>query len=139
MVGWFVDTMMVASGLAVVAAMASRLRSIGPTARHALWLVVLVRLVTPPLVCGRLNRPDRIPIVQPSSSPSVRLVLRRNGLQLGRVAAAVEVEAEITLDCEACGQPSHGGRHLGIAAHTPRKGIVVGHPLRDAACGGSSG
>ena len=50
MVGWFVDTMLVASGLAIVAAVGSRLRSIGPTARHALWLVVLVRLVTPPLL-----------------------------------------------------------------------------------------
>ena len=51
MLGWFVETTLVASGLAVVAALASRLRSIGPTARHLLWLVVLVRLVTPPLVC----------------------------------------------------------------------------------------
>ena len=51
MLGWFVDTMLVASGLAVVAVMGSRLRSIGPTARHALWLVVLVKLVTPPLFC----------------------------------------------------------------------------------------
>jgi beta-lactamase regulating signal transducer with metallopeptidase domain len=51
MLGWFVDTMLVASGLTVVAVIGSRLRSIGPTTRHALWLVVLVRLVTPPLFC----------------------------------------------------------------------------------------
>ena len=51
MMGWFVETTLVASGLAVVAAVASRLRPIGPTARHLLWLVVLVRLMTPPLVC----------------------------------------------------------------------------------------
>ena len=42
MLGWFVETTLVASSLAVIAAMASRLRSIGPTARHLLWLVVLV-------------------------------------------------------------------------------------------------
>ena len=35
MLGWFVETTLVASVLAVVAAMGSRLRSIGPTARHA--------------------------------------------------------------------------------------------------------
>jgi beta-lactamase regulating signal transducer with metallopeptidase domain len=51
MLGWFVETTLVASGLAVVAACAGRLRSIGPTARHALWLVVLLKLITPPLFC----------------------------------------------------------------------------------------
>jgi beta-lactamase regulating signal transducer with metallopeptidase domain len=51
MLGWFAETTLVASGLAVVAALAGRLRSIGPTARHALWLVVLVKLMTPPLIC----------------------------------------------------------------------------------------
>ena len=64
MLGWFVETTLVASGLAVVAALGGRLRSIGPTARHVLWLIVLVRLMTPPLVCwpwaahwGDLGRP----------------------------------------------------------------------------------
>ncbi len=47
---WFAETTLVAAALAVVAALAGRLRSIGPTARHALWLVVLVKLMTPPLV-----------------------------------------------------------------------------------------
>ena len=51
MLGWFAETTLVASGLAVVAVLASRLRPIGPTARHALWLVVLIKLMTPPLVC----------------------------------------------------------------------------------------
>ncbi|HKI20370.1 MAG TPA: M56 family metallopeptidase, partial [Isosphaeraceae bacterium] len=47
---WFAETTLVAAALAVVAALAGRLRSIGPTARHALWLVVLVKLMTPPLI-----------------------------------------------------------------------------------------
>ena len=50
MVGWCIETTLVASGLAIVAALASRFRSIGPTARHLLWLVVLLKLVTPPLL-----------------------------------------------------------------------------------------
>jgi beta-lactamase regulating signal transducer with metallopeptidase domain len=50
MLGWFAETTLVASGLAVVALLAGRLRSIGPTARHALWLVVLIKMMTPPLV-----------------------------------------------------------------------------------------
>ena len=56
MLGWIVETTLVATGLAVVAALAGRLRSIGPTARHLLWLVVLVKLVTPPLVSLALGR-----------------------------------------------------------------------------------
>src|SRR5947209_4532862 len=47
---WFAETALVATVLAAVAALAPRLRALGPAARHALWLVVLVKLVTPPLV-----------------------------------------------------------------------------------------
>src|SRR5262249_47698788 len=50
MLGWFAETTMVAAALAVVAALAGRVRPIGPTARHVLWLAVLVKLVTPPVV-----------------------------------------------------------------------------------------
>ena len=50
MLDWFAKTTMVATGLALVAALGSRLRSVGPAVRHALWLVVLIKLMTPPLV-----------------------------------------------------------------------------------------
>ena len=49
MLGWFAETTLVAAGLALVAVIVSRLRSVGPTARHALWLVVMIKLVTPPV------------------------------------------------------------------------------------------
>ncbi len=50
MLGWFAETTVVAMVLAAVAAVAGRVRPIGPTARHVLWLAVLVKLMTPPLV-----------------------------------------------------------------------------------------
>ena len=50
MLGWFAETTLVALVLAVVAAGVGRVRPIGPTARHLLWLAVLVKLMTPPLV-----------------------------------------------------------------------------------------
>ena len=50
MLEWFAETTVVAGMLALVAVVASRLRPIGPSVRHALWLVVLIKLVTPPLV-----------------------------------------------------------------------------------------
>ena len=81
MLGWFVETTLVASGLAVVAALASRLRSIGPTARHVLWLVVLVKLMTPPLVSwpwaahwGDLNWP--LALAAGRRSPLVATTIR---------------------------------------------------------------
>ena len=49
MVGWIAETTLVAAGIALVAWFASRVLASGPTVRHALWLVVLIKLVTPPL------------------------------------------------------------------------------------------
>ena len=48
MLWWFAETTFVAALLACVAALAGRLRAIGPSARHLLWLVVLIKLMTPP-------------------------------------------------------------------------------------------
>lgn len=50
MLVWFVETTVVALLLAASAALAGRCFKIGPVARHALWLVVLIKLVTPPIV-----------------------------------------------------------------------------------------
>jgi beta-lactamase regulating signal transducer with metallopeptidase domain len=54
MLWWFAETTLVAAVLAVVAALASGTRRLGPAARHALWLLVLVKLIMPPLVRCRL-------------------------------------------------------------------------------------
>jgi beta-lactamase regulating signal transducer with metallopeptidase domain len=50
MLVWFAETTIVAGILAVVAIVAGRLKPIPPSARHALWLVVLIKFLTPPLV-----------------------------------------------------------------------------------------
>src|SRR5436305_965537 len=48
---WFAETTLIASILAAVALLGGRWQRIGPVGRHALWLVVLVKLVAPPIVC----------------------------------------------------------------------------------------
>ena len=48
---WFAETTLVAGVLAALAIVGGRLRRIPPSARHALWLVVLIKFLTPPLVC----------------------------------------------------------------------------------------
>ncbi len=50
MLEWVVETTVIASVLALVAMIAGRIRSLAPAARHALWVVVLVKLLMPPLV-----------------------------------------------------------------------------------------
>jgi beta-lactamase regulating signal transducer with metallopeptidase domain len=49
---WFAETTLVASAFAVLALLVTRIRwlSPGPAARHAFWLLILLKLVTPPLV-----------------------------------------------------------------------------------------
>ncbi|WP_435018158.1 M56 family metallopeptidase [Tundrisphaera sp. TA3] len=50
MLWWFAQTTMVAAALAAVALLAGRWRRVGPEARHALWLLVLIKLMMPPFV-----------------------------------------------------------------------------------------
>jgi beta-lactamase regulating signal transducer with metallopeptidase domain len=47
---WFIETMVVATLLAAIALLASRYLRLSPVARHALWLVVLIKLIAPPIV-----------------------------------------------------------------------------------------
>lgn len=50
MLVWFAETTVVAGILALVALAVSRLKPISPSVKHALWLVVLIKFVTPPVV-----------------------------------------------------------------------------------------
>ena len=50
MLWWFAETTFVAAFSPVWPPSAGRLRGIGPSARHILWLVVLIKLITPPLI-----------------------------------------------------------------------------------------
>jgi beta-lactamase regulating signal transducer with metallopeptidase domain len=73
MLGWFAETTLVALVVAGVAALAGRFRPIGPTARHVLWLAVLVKLLTPSLICWPWAVPWR-DLAWPMHSPRVELV-----------------------------------------------------------------
>src|SRR3954454_20565631 len=68
MLWWFAETTLIAGLLAGVAAALGRVRSIGPTARHLLWLVVLVKLMVPPVI------PSPWPLPSPMDWPFARWV-----------------------------------------------------------------
>ncbi len=108
---WFAETTLVAGLLAVVAAGAGRLRRIGPTARHLLWLAVLVKLLSPPLMSWpwALRWPESRIATPPAPEPSLD-VLPEPSIRLAAVqrppsrpttrpepaAVAATFEAEIT-------------------------------------------
>ena len=50
MLVWITETTLIALVLALVAVLAGRGLRLGPGARHALWLVVMIKLVTPPVL-----------------------------------------------------------------------------------------
>ncbi len=50
MFAWFAETTIMAALLAAVAGLASHTNKFGPAGRHALWLVVLLKMITPPII-----------------------------------------------------------------------------------------
>ena len=71
LVTWVLATTALALGLAVVAFLVERLFSPRPAIRHALWLVVLVKLCIPPLVAWpwalELSAEEPLPTPRPAS------------------------------------------------------------------------
>jgi beta-lactamase regulating signal transducer with metallopeptidase domain len=87
MLWWFAETSLVAGLLAALAAGFSRLRPIAPTTRHLLWLAVLIKFLTPPIVSSpwAFARPEAImpaaepaavtPLAPPAHAPAVEAVV----------------------------------------------------------------
>jgi beta-lactamase regulating signal transducer with metallopeptidase domain len=70
MLWWFIQNTLVATLLAAAVSLTCRVRRLSPAVRHALWLVVLIKLVTPQLVVWPWSLP--IPLEWPGtqSAPS---------------------------------------------------------------------
>ncbi len=76
MFAWFAETTVVAALLAAAAWLATKTGKFGPAARHVLWLVVLVKMVTPPVVKWPFAvDPATIPSARPESRPVHRELL----------------------------------------------------------------
>src|SRR5262245_49366991 len=60
MLWWLIQNTVVACLLAAIVWLACRARRLSPTLQHALWLIVLVKLVTPPLVAWPWSLPDEV-------------------------------------------------------------------------------
>jgi beta-lactamase regulating signal transducer with metallopeptidase domain len=97
MLAWFAETTIVAGVLATVAIAACRLKRLSPSIRHALWLVVLIKLMTPPLVAwpwaARVQN-----LAWPAASPSTEITAAVVGPEQSE-QASLPVEPK-PLECE---------------------------------------
>src|SRR6266481_5928444 len=57
MAWWLLDNTIIAAVLALIVALLCRVRRVPPVVRHALWLVVLIKLIVPPLFPGTIKIP----------------------------------------------------------------------------------
>jgi len=73
MTWWLFQNLVITAALAAVVAAICRTTRIGPVARHALWVVVLVKFVTPPLVVWPWAAPDPLGL----AALDVRVDVRR--------------------------------------------------------------
>jgi beta-lactamase regulating signal transducer with metallopeptidase domain len=71
MAWWLFQNVVITAGLALAVAAVCRSGRIGPVGRHALWLVVLVKFVTPPLVVWPWAAPDPLRMAAPGRSADV--------------------------------------------------------------------
>ena len=60
MLVWFVETSLVAAALAGLAALATKSGRLGPASRHALWLVVLLKMIMPPVFHWPRSEPQAV-------------------------------------------------------------------------------
>ena len=81
MVWWIFQSLVTTAALAALVAVVCRFAPIGPVARHALWVLVLVKFVMPPVIVWPWAAPDPLGLARTMSSeipqavgaPSVRL------------------------------------------------------------------
>ena len=72
MAWWIFQNVVVTTAAAAAVALICRFGRIGPVARHALWVLVLVKFVTPPLVVWPWAAPDPLGVAAMDSGVAER-------------------------------------------------------------------
>src|SRR5688572_13415317 len=70
MAWWIFQSFVTTAALAALVAVVCRFGRIGPVARHALWVLVLVKFVMPPLVVWPWPAPDPLSLAR-NESPEI--------------------------------------------------------------------
>jgi beta-lactamase regulating signal transducer with metallopeptidase domain len=66
MAWWIFQNIVITTALAAAVAMIGRSTRIGPVAKHALWVLVLLKFITPPIVVWPWAAPDPLGLAVPS-------------------------------------------------------------------------
>jgi len=73
MAWWIFQNVVITTALAAVVFVICRTGRIGPVARHALWVLVLVKFITPPLVVWPWAAPDPFGLASPAERPGAQV------------------------------------------------------------------
>ena len=105
MLWWLAETALVTMLLAGLVTLACRLGRFSPAVRHALWLIVLVRLVTPPLLQWPwalpslgVAPPSRHVVAEDSGSPQVEYLQSRVEMVLTMTEPAPEEGLPLSIE-----------------------------------------
>jgi beta-lactamase regulating signal transducer with metallopeptidase domain len=122
MLGWSAQTTLIAMVLAAIAILASRSTRLGPAARHMLWLVVLIKLLTPPV----MNWPWSPPKLWGSAEPAAVTppAINVQNITQSKVATAPQVitPPKVTALQDWQGETSREPAPARVALPTPRIG-----------------
>jgi beta-lactamase regulating signal transducer with metallopeptidase domain len=111
MAWWLFQHVVVTAGLALAVAAVSRAARIGPVARHALWLVVLVKLITPPVIEWPWAAPDPLRVAALDQRDALTAVRDGSAAEYNAASAAERGDAVVTSEpgalavTEAVGSP----------------------------------
>ncbi len=133
--GWLVETTIVATILFGAAWLFCRTRKIGPAARHVLWLVVLIKMLAPPLVHWPWSRSYD---VHASSKPQPQLEATLDKEETQAVGAKVESLQPVDMEAsnELANEEGQSGSdaEAAVESETPSEYEVVSTaPMEDEA------
>jgi beta-lactamase regulating signal transducer with metallopeptidase domain len=128
MAWWLLDNTVIAAFLALIVALVCRVRRVPPVVRHALWLVVLIKLIAPPLFPGpiKLSLQWRS-LAERLSSPSVIRTDPGSGILPIRDRTATRPQR---IQSRATGQALEPSRHQTTPADETGAAVLI--DARDA-------
>lgn len=118
MAWWMFQNLVITTVLAAAVAVACRVGRIGPVARHALWVLVLVKFVTPPLVVWPWAAPDPFGFAAQGASVTAPWTPAEPGRELPQAVDDNEPEANAAVR-SALERPSFDAASTGALDRSP--------------------
>ena len=120
MAWWIFQNVVITTALAAAVLGVCRMSRLGPVARHALWVLVLVKFVTPPIVAWPWAMPDPLGLasMEVGSQTGLRGAVALAGANLARIPVLDGAAAESAHSRESAPSRGSDGRECdGRAFH----------------------